>query len=281
MPTRDNHYLHIFRAKFIVVAILTGFVLASVSCGERSQRRVLVVGSTSVQPFAEVVAHHFTESHPEIRVDVQGGGSTAGIRVVRESACDIGASSRGLKEGEGEGLEQYVMALDGIAVIVHCDNPVDDLTHEQARQIFEGAIRDWSEVGGKPGPIYPLSREDGSGTFGAFRKLVMGGRRTAQDQLVFNSNGAIRETVSGDPAFVGYISLGLVNERVKALKINGVFPTNETITNGTYPFVRPFLLLTKGKASKEVGEFLDYVLGPEGQQLLEEEGLTKAMKVAD
>lgn len=270
-----------FTGKLLSGALCGALLVLSVSCARHGEERVLVVGSTSVQPFAEKLAHEFHEfrrQRPEIRVrvDVQGGGSTAGIHVVREGACEIGTSSRELTPDEREGLQVKTIARDGLAVIVHRDNPVEDLTHEQVRAIFAGSIRDWSEVGGLAGPIYPVCREDGSGTYGVFSDLVMRGQRPSPRTLVFNSNGAVRAAVSSGLRFIGYISLGFVDERVKAVRIDGVPATHQMIVSGAYPFVRPFYFLTLGEPNEASRQFIEFVLSDQGQRLLEQEGLVRA-----
>jgi len=258
----------------LAAAGLAGVLLCS--CGRGTSEQILLVGSTSVQPFAEKLAHAFHAAHANIRVDVQGGGSAAGIRLVRDGAAQVGASSRHLSAAEQEGLSTFLIARDGIAVIVHRSNPVEDLAPEQIRAIFGGEITDWASLGGTSGPVHAVTREDGSGTRGAFEELVMGEETIDARCLVGSSNGTVREMVSGDPGAIGYISLGLVDERIKAVRIAGHSATHEEIVSGGYPFVRPFLFLTKGEPAGHVKIFLDYVLSPDGQAVLEKAGLARA-----
>jgi len=231
-----------------------------------------VAGSTSVQPFAEKLAEVFISQHPDVRIDVQGGGSSAGIFAARQGAADLGASSRELAASEKD-LVEIPIAYDGIAVIVHPKNPLKNLTLEQLRLIFQGKIKNWAEVGLPPHPIHLISREEGSGTRNAFEELVMGKTEVTPATLVQDSNGSVREIVANDPNSLGYISVGLVDHRVKALEIDGIAPSREHIRTHTYKLVRRFLLVSKLPPKGPAKEFVDFILSAQGQSLLEAEGL--------
>jgi len=261
-------------------------------CGKRDHGSVLTLaGSTSVQPFAEKLADEYMAKHPEVLINVQGGGSTAGIQSVKEGVANIGMCSRNLKESEKNGLVPIEIARDGLAVIVNPENPVNvfNLSIAQIRGLFSGQIKSWREVAPTQAPsegdlkVRVITREDGSGTRGAFQELVMGETEISDDALVQDSNGAVREVVAGDRNIVGYISLGLVDperrifrDSVRAVMIDGVKPTEENILKGQYKFSRPFLFLTQGPASGVATGFIQFVLSPEGQDLLGKEGLVKA-----
>ncbi len=246
-------------------------LLLMVGC-QRSRAGITVAGSTSVEPFAELLAEEYMIHHPQSHIYVQGGGSTAGIEAVRTHAAQIGMSSRSLTPEEKD-LYAITIAKDAIAIIVHPKNPLLDLPLEKVIEVFSGKIRNWKELGGYPHPIVLVTREEGSGTREAFQKLVMGKEEISLESLVQDSNGAIRQVVSGDPNAIGYISLGLVNEKVKALKISGVEPHLKNIVKGRYRLVRPFLFLFKGSPEGEANSFLEFVLSPEAQELLQKEGL--------
>jgi phosphate transport system substrate-binding protein len=211
-------------------------------------------------------------SHAGVAINVQGGGSTAGVRAAETGAAQIGMSSRHLKDSESA-LHQVTIALDGIAIIVNAANPVSGLSRAQVAAIFSGDVRRWSAVGGPDREIHFVTREEGSGTRGAFEEMVMGKREIAPRALVQDSNGAVREIVASDPDALGYISLGLIDRRVRALAVDGVAPTHDTILAKRYAVVRPFLFLTRAEPKGEVRAFVDYVLGPDGQRSLEIEGL--------
>jgi len=260
-----------FKLKIVFVWILLLVCLAGMSC-QRQEAGVTVAGSTSVEPFAELLAEEYMLHHPKSHIYVQGGGSTAGIEAVKTHAAHIGMSSRSLMGGE-KNLYTVTIAKDAIAIIVHPENPITNLSLPQIRQVFSGKIRNWSEIGGHLRPIVLVTREEGSGTREAFQKMVMEKDEINLEALVQDSNGAIRQVVGSDPNTIGYISLGLVNETVRALKISGVEPNLKNIFYGHYRLVRPFLFVFNGKPEGEANTFLEFVLSPEAQLLLQKEGL--------
>ncbi|MCC6995248.1 MAG: phosphate ABC transporter substrate-binding protein [Deltaproteobacteria bacterium] len=234
---------------------------------------ITIAGSTSVQPFAE----KWAEEYKGGQVDVQAGGSTAGIKAVKEGTAAIGMSSRELHEEEKAGLVTTVVARDGIAVIMHPSNPVGDLTVEQVRDIYAGKITNWKDVGGADKGITVITREEGSGTRGAFEELVMGKEaHIAASAIVQGQTGGVRTMVTGDEAAIGYISIGQLTPKVKAAKLGGVEATEANVANGTYSVKRPFLFITKGEPAGAAKAFIDYVLSAEGQELARKEGLVPA-----
>jgi len=242
-------------------------------CRPRGSGNALTLaGSTSVQPFADKWAEVFMAEHPGTAVDVQGGGSSAGIQATKSGACDIGLSSRELKPDEKDLLE-FVVARDGLAIIVHPSNPVRGLKAAELRQIFSGDLLSWKPLGGPDRPITVVTREEGSGTRGAFQEMVMGKTRIYSGAITEDSNGTVREIVAHDPAAVGFISLGLVNAQVRALALDGVPATDADILAGRYRLVRPFLFLRRAEPAGLAKEFIDFVLSVEGQALVAKEGL--------
>jgi phosphate transport system substrate-binding protein len=246
---------------------------------------IALAGSTSVEPFAERLAELYIAklkaagSKSGLEINVQGGGSSAGIRAVQNGICQIGMSSRSLTPDE-KGLHEIPIALDGIVIITNRANRVQGLSLGQARAIFAGRMKNWKELGGRPHSITVISREDGSGTRASFEEKVMVGEAkepepVSTDALVQDSNGAVREIVADDPDAIGYISFGLVDDRVRALALDGVTPSEVSIRLGTYPVTRKFLFLTVREPAGRVAQFIDYVLSPEGQQVLVEEGLVQ------
>ena len=255
-------------------------VLLAFSGCQRTQGGLSVVGSTSVEPFAEALAEEFMNQHPREKIFVQGGGSSAGIQAVRTGAAEVGMSSRNLMKGESD-LISIPIIYDAIAVIVHRENPLGDLTLDQIRKIFSGEFTRWSEMGGKDRIITLVTREEGSGTREAFQTLIMGKKEISLGALVQDSNGAIRQVVSDDRNAIGYISLGLVNDRVKAVKIEGIEPSVENIREHRYKIVRPFLFVFTSEPRGMAKEFLDYILSPAGQNLLVHEGLVSMQTETD
>jgi phosphate transport system substrate-binding protein len=238
--------------------------------GEKKQT-ITIAGSTSVMPFTEKLAEHFMVDHPRFVVDVQGGGSTAGIQACVNRTVNIGMSSRQLKENE-KILNEVVICYDGISIVVHPSNPIAGLTLKQVADIYAGKITKWSELGWVDRKIDIITREEGSGTRGSFEDLVMKGLEIDDGIMVQDSNGSVKEIVATDPYAMGYISLGLVDKRVKALTIDGVIPTVGNIKAKKYMIVRPFLYLWNGDPGPTVRSFIDYVL-KDGQSVLKKEGL--------
>ena len=269
----------------ISVAAIAAILLLAMSllsgCSQKSEAGIIVAGSTSVQPYAEILAEEYMVLHPGIEIDIQGGGSTAGITAAQSGTAEIGMSSRALKDEE-KGLWCVEIARDGLAIIVNPDNPVQDLTLDQIRDIYAETVTNWNQVGGLAAKIHVITREEGSGTRSAFAELVMG--KTAEitpRAIVQDSNGAVRQLVADDPNAIGFISLGLVNEKVKGLQLEGISATHENIENGSYKLSRPFLFITLNEPAGLPREFLDFTLSPEGQKILMNEGLFPSSEGAE
>ena len=257
------------------------FLLIAFSVGcQKTQEGLTVAGSTSVQPFAEVLAEEYMARHSQEKIYVQGGGSSAGIQAVRTEAAEVGMSSRALMPEEHD-LIGIPIAYDAIAIIIHPSNPLTDLSIDQIKRIFSRQMTNWREAGGRSHPITLVTREEGSGTRESFQHLIMGKTEISLAALVQDSNGAIRQVVADDPNAIGYISLGLVNDRVKALKIDGVEANVANIKKHRYKFVRPFLFVFKASPQGLAKNFLEYILSPEGQKLLVQEGLVSVATIAD
>lgn len=260
-----------------VILIIVLLVIPSCQSKKSNTTEIIVAGSTSVQPFADKWAEMFMEKRHGLVVNIQGGGSSAGIMAVKTGAAHIGMSSRELKEEEKD-LYEVEVARDGLAIIVHPSNPVDNLTVEQVKGIFSGEITRWKTLNGLEKDITVVVREEGSGTRGAFQEMVMGKTRISKKAIVQDSNGTVREIVSRDPNAIGFISLGLVNDKVKAISLNGVPPTEENIIQRKYKLVRPFLFLTREEPTGLTREFIEFVLSEEIQSLLPKEGLIAVRK---
>ena len=263
------------RRRFVPALLALCVVTAPACRRDRSATELTLAGSTSIQPFADKWAEIFMEKRPGLGVDVQGGGSSAGIQACKSGACQIGMSSRELK-GDERDLAEIVVARDGLAIIVHPSNPVRGAKVAEIKQIFAGDLRNWNYLGGPDKAITVVTREEGSGTRGAFQELVMGKTRIFRGAITEDSNGTVREIVAHDPHAVGFISLGLVNEQVRALELDGAVANEENIRNGRYRLVRPFLFVSRGGLTGAAKEFVDFVLSNEGQALIKKEGLLPA-----
>jgi len=261
-----------FRFSFIFCMFFSIFSLTLLTGCGRNADSVVIAGSTSVQPFAEVLAQDYMASHPGVSIDIQGGGSAAGIMATQSGTTDIGMSSRNL-QGSETSLWSIEIARDGIAIIINPKNPITDLTLQQVADIYDGKTTNWDQIGGKKGEIDVFTREDGSGTRSSFESLVMGKNQIMARAMVENSNGAIRQLVADDPGAVGYISLGLVDSTVKALDLGGIVPSRAHVVDGTYNLSRPFLFLSLKPPEGLVKDFIDFTMSAEGQKILYDQGL--------
>lgn len=254
------------------MAALAGLVAVSVlllGCrsGAAARRQLTVTGSTTILPIAEIAGEMFEEEHPDARVLVSGVGSSAGIENAATGSSDVGTSSRELKDKEQDlGLVDTPIAYDAIAVIVHRDNPVGGLTREQARDVFQGKYANWKELGGRDLPIGLVNRDEASGTREAFSKIVLDGEPFDLSAAVLPGTGQVRSVVASSRGAIGYISLGFVNRRVKALRIDGIAPTSESVRKGTYPVRRLLHFFTKGAPEGLAKEYVDFVLSPAVQR---------------
>ena len=237
---------------------------------------ISVSGSTTVQPLAEKLAEAFMTENTGIRIDVQGGGSSVGVKAAGQGTSDIGMASREIKESElaeFPKLNVVVIARDGIAIVANADVTVSDLTVEQVRDIFSGKITNWKDLGGEDQNIIVVSREEGSGTRGAFEEMVMGKDALITASAILQpSNGSIRTTVSTTPYSIGYMSFGYLDDTIKAISIGGIAPTEPNAADGSYPIVRPLNMLTNGEPTGAVKAFLDFILSDAGQKLVVEDG---------
>lgn len=258
--------------KTVSIGVLIFVVSLTSSCSKPSKSGIIIAGSTSVQPFAEALSEEYMKLNKDIEIDVQGGGSSAGVMSAQTNTADIGMSSRELK-GDEKKMWYVEIARDGLAVIVNPANIIGNLTLEQARDIYSGKITNWSQLGGKKADIHVITREEGSGTRSAFESLVMNKVEINPRAIVQDSNGTVRQLVGDDAAAIGYISLGLVDEKVKALELDGVGATRENVINGTYGLSRPFLFITSVPPTGKTKLFIDFVLSAEGKKLLNAEGL--------
>ncbi|MCL1816281.1 MAG: phosphate ABC transporter substrate-binding protein, partial [Clostridiales bacterium] len=229
MPKLYSPYsrFHTWSAKQTTISLLQIALILFVSalmlltaCGKRRDLAVVIAGSTSVQPYAEILAEEFELLYPGHKVDIQGGGSSAGITAAQAHTADIGMSSRSLKESE-QSLWSAEIALDGLAIIVHPQNPLLNLSLEQISSIYAGTINNWQDCEGQNAKIHVIAREEGSGTRSAFEELVMNKTQITPKAIVQDSNGAVRQLVANDINSIGFISLGLVDETVKALRLEG------------------------------------------------------------
>lgn len=208
-------------------------------------------------------------AHPKIRITIEGGGSGIGVQKVGEGLVDIGNTGRALSEAEitKYGLKSYPFALDGVAVVVHPDNPITGLSSQQVQDIFAGSIMNWKTVGGKDAAIHLFTRDEASGTREVFWEKLLNKGTIATAANVVASNGAMKVAVSQDKDAIDYAGIWHVDNSVKAAVLNSVAASQENAMNGSYPVVRKLYMNTKGEPSKLVKAFIDYILSPEGTTL--------------
>ena len=267
------------KSKYIIGIIIALVVIvgAYMVLAPAHQEKITIAGSTSVQPVAEKLASAYMKEHPNVKITVQGGGSAVGITSAKQGTAQIGTSSSALKPAEAEGLNQTQIAKDGIVVVVNKANSLNSLTKDQVKSIFAGNVTDWSQIGGTSGSISVITREDGSGTRDAFTSLIMGGKNgtnITKSAIVQSSTEAIQQAVKGNPNAIGYMSLASVTGDVKGLTIDGVAPSEQTVSDGTYKIQRPFLFLVKGTPKGDVKDFIDWTMSSEGQAIVKQAGAT-------
>jgi phosphate transport system substrate-binding protein len=256
---------------------LTAIVFASLVSGASGGETLTLAGSSTIQPLAEVAGQQYEQSHPGTRIDVQGGGSSVGISAARSGLADIGTVSRALKPEESD-LAPTTIAIDGIALIVHADNPLGAITRAQVIDVYTGAIHSWKALGGADRPIVVINKEEGRSTLELFEDHFGLRGRFRSDMLIIGPNGQGILTVAGDRDAIGYVSIGSAiiarqeGTPVKLLSLDGVEATTDTVRDGRYPLKRELNLVTKGPPRGLAGDFIGFILGPKGRELVLKEG---------
>lgn len=242
---------------------------------------ISMVGSTSMEKFANALSETFMEKYPKVTVTAEFVGSGAGVEAAANGTADIGNASRNLKDEEkAKGIAENIVAIDGIAVVVDPSNTVEDLTKDQLAGIYDGTVTNWKDVGGNDAPIVVVGRESGSGTRTAFEELL-----ELEDKCKYanelDSTGAVMAKVASTPGAVGYVSLDVLDDTVKAVKLEGAEPTEENIKAGAYFLSRPFVMATKGEISEQndlVKALFDFIYSEEGAELVKSVGLISVEK---
>ena len=235
-------------------------------------------GSTSMEKVIGALSESYMAANKDVTVNYNPTGSGAGITAVQEGTCDIGLSSRALKDEEkAAGLKETVLAYDGIAIIVHPDNPVSDLSIEQIAKLYTGEITNWKDVGGSDGEVVLIGREAASGTRDGFESIT-GTKDKCQYRQELTSTGDVITAVSQNPDAIGYASLAAIKDSVKALSVDGVTPSETTVKDGSYPVQRPFVLVTvEGKAlSAAAQSFFDYATSADAADIIAKAGAVAA-----
>ena len=279
--------------KFIALALTLVLALSLAACGSTNNNSnttpddnsgdaitgtVSTDGSTSMEKVIGALSESFMGANDGVTVNYNPTGSGSGITAVQEGTCDIGLSSRALKDEEkAAGLKETVLAYDGIAIIVHPDNPVSDLTLEQIAKLYTGEITNWKDVGGNDAEVVLIGREAASGTRDGFESIT-GTKDACQYRQELTSTGDVITAVSQNPDAIGYASLASVKDTVKALNVNGVTPSEATVKDGNYTVQRPFVLVTvEGKALSPAAQaFFDYALSADAASIISAAGAVAA-----
>ena len=271
--------MSIFAAAALMAAMVTGcgtntdVPTDDVAVSENVSGTVATDGSTSMEKVIGYLSEAYMEENKDVKVTYNPTGSGSGIQAVQEGRCDIGLSSRNLKDEEAKDLVGTVVAIDGIAIILNPENPIADLTIDQIAQLYKGEITNWKEIGGNDAPVVLIGREAASGTRDGFESIT-GTEDACKYSQELTSTGDVVQTVASNPNAIGYASLASVKDTVKAIDVEGVTPTTETIQNGTYKVQRNFVFVTKKNTelSGAAKAFFDFATSSAADKLIEEAG---------
>ena len=271
MKKKTQKLLGLVMAAAVAASMLAG-------CSQKLSGTVATDGSTSMEKVIGALGEAFMEQNDGVTFTYNPTGSGSGIQAVQEGRCDIGLSSRDLKDEEAaSGLTATVLAYDGIAVIVHPDNPVADLDVETIAKLYTGEIANWKDVGGSDAPVVLIGREAGSGTRDGFES-VTGTKDKCQYRQELTSTGNVITAVAQNPDAIGYASLASLDDSIRALTVGGVAPSEETVKDGSYAIQRPFVLVTKTdtKLSDAAQAFFDFATSADASALISKAGAVAA-----
>lgn len=236
--------------------------------------KIDIAGGTAHIPVMKEAAKRIMQKAPGLRITVAGGGSGVGVQKVGEGLVDIGNTGRALSEAEVAkyGLKSYAFAIDGVAAVVHPKNAVSALTHQQVQDIFAGKITNWKALGGRDAAIHLYTRDEASGTREVFWEIMLKKGQIAVGANVVASNGAMKTALAGDVDGIGYVSIGHIDQTIKAPTLDGVPPTQDNAKSGKYPVTRKLYMNTKGEPTGIVASFISYIQGPEGAAITASDG---------
>jgi len=239
-----------------------------------------IAGGTAHIPVMKEAAKRIMTANPDLRITVAGGGSGVGVQQVGEGLMQIGNTGRALSAEEVAkyGLVSFPFAIDGVAVVVHPGNTVAGLTAQQVRDVYAGVIVNWKDVGGADAPIHLYTRDEASGTREVFWEKLLKKGAIATAANVVASNGAMKTAVAQDKDAIGYVSIGHIDATMRAPLLDGIAPTQENASSGTYPITRKLYMNTKGEPAGATKAFIDYVLGPEGAEISKASGYIPLVK---
>ena len=266
---------------FMMCLGLAGCGGGSNSTSDDISGKVSLNGSTSMEKFVNALSEGIKEKYPNLQLEAQFTGSGAGLEAVASKTTDIGDSSRALTDEEkAKGLEENIVAIDGIATITNKSNKVTNLTKDQLAKIYTGQITNWKDLGGQDEAIVVIGREAGSGTRGAFEELL-GIEDQCQYAQELNETGAVLAKVAKTSGSISYVSLDVLDDTVSPLQLDGVEPSEKTVKDGSYALQRPFVMATNGKISeqsKQVQAVFDFINSDDGQKIIKKVGLVTPNK---
>ncbi len=270
-----NHGRRIFQTLCLAAAALLVFGASALAA-----ERISINGSTTVLPISQILAEAYMDEYPDVNISISGGGSGNGIRALVDGTTDIAQSSRWIRQSEVENAINnghypvpFAVALDAIIPVVHPDNPVDNLSLDQLKAIYEGKVRNWKDVGGEDRSIAVISRDSDSGTYAVWNEVALKGARPTPRAQLLASNGAIVQEISGNRNAIGYIGIGYLTENLKAVSLDGVAPSYANAASGDFPVSRTLWFFTDDWPKGETLKFIRYALHPEkGQKLVKETG---------
>lgn len=262
------------------IAVLAMLGVSAGSVLAKDANKIVVDGSTTVGPIAKAFAEYYMGKHTEVNITVSESGSGNGAKSLINNACDVATMSRPMKNSEMKSAQdagvlpiEHIVAMDGIVMAVNLSNPCANLTLDQIRDIYSGAIRNWKELGGPDQAIVVISRDTNSGTYECFETMVMKGTKMAGSVEYVGSNGAIRQRVLSTAGAIGYVGLAFT-EGIKAVTVNGIEATADTVTARKYPISRPLYMYTNGrtKSGTPLADFVELSGTPEGKKIIEDTG---------
>ena len=276
MNIRNSIHPTIMRCRRALMLSSMLGVLALASCSSQpdsaTQEQLTITGSSTVAPLMAEIAKKYEQTHPDIRIDVQTGGSTRGVTDARSGVAQIGMVSRALKPDEAD-LTAHTIALDGISMIIHRDNPIKSLTDQQIKDIYTGKITNWKQVDGEDKPIQVVNKAEGRSTLELFTHYFDLENRDIQADVVIGDNQQGIKTVAANPTAIGYVSIGTAefevtnNTPIRLLPISGIEASIDNVKNGSFPLSRPLNLVTKGQPTPTVQSLIDFAQSAENKEL--------------
>lgn len=261
--------------KYIIFSLILALGFIMLIQSNANSGEVNIIGSSSIQPICEDLVEEYKKNRSETEITVQGGGSNMAIKCVSADVADIGMCSKQLDNEYN--FTEYELGREGIVVAVHPSNNVSDLSADELKGIFDGNITNWNQVGGENKSINVYVREEGSGTLDAFKTTIMNQTPILNDAIVFNSQGSIKQAIGQDTSSIGIVSLSYLDDDINALSVDGVYPTEKSIVNGTYLLQRPFLLLIKNNPSKETLDFINWINSSEASDIMDENKIIRGV----